>query len=223
MTSTLHVINPNSLDTVTTSLHHALQGFAAIPGLTLQCHTLADGPPGIATQQDADRAIAPLLTKMDTLAPGAAGFVIACFSDPGLYAARERSTAPVWGIGESGMLAACTRGQRIGVIAIASASIPRHQRYFGAMGLRERLAGEYALELSVADSGNPKRALQRMITVGKRLRDDDGANVLLLGCAGMAALRAPLEEATGLPVVDPCQAAVGMAVGHWLAQSNQPA
>lgn len=217
MTHTLHVINPNSLDTVTASLRTALKGFKGIPGLVLQCHTLADGPPGIATQQDADRAIVPLLSKIDALAPQAAGFVVACFSDPGLYSARERSTAPVWGIGESGMLTACTRGQRIGVIAIAQTSIPRHHRYFGAMGLRERLAGEYALDLSVADSGNPDLALQRMITVGKRLRDDDGANVLLLGCAGMAALRAPLEQATGLPVVDPCQAAVGMAVGHWLA------
>ncbi len=35
-----------------------------------------------------------------------------------------------------------------------------------------------------------------------------------MGCAGMARYRAALEEAVGIPVVEPTQAAVAMAVGH---------
>ncbi len=53
-----------------------------------------------------------------------------------------------------------------------------------------------------------------MVETGKRLRDEDGANVLIMGCAGMAQYRHSLEAATGLPVLEPCQAAAAMALGH---------
>jgi Asp/Glu/hydantoin racemase len=53
-----------------------------------------------------------------------------------------------------------------------------------------------------------------MTEVGQALRDDHGADVLIMGCAGMAPYREPLEKALGIPVVEPTQAAVTMAVGR---------
>ena len=53
-----------------------------------------------------------------------------------------------------------------------------------------------------------------MIATGKRLRDTDGADVLIMGCAGMAHYRDILARETGLPVVEPCQAATALALGH---------
>ena len=53
-----------------------------------------------------------------------------------------------------------------------------------------------------------------MAICGRRLRERDGADVLIMGCAGMAGFRAELEAETGLPVVEPCQAAVTMALGQ---------
>jgi len=100
------------------------------------------------------------------------------------------------------------------VIAILPASIPRHLRAFGAMGVLGRLAGDRALGLSVADLAEDGKSLNAMIATGKRLRDEDGADVLIMGCAGMARFRNPLQDATGLPVVDPAQAAVSMALGQ---------
>jgi Asp/Glu/hydantoin racemase len=62
-----------------------------------------------------------------------------------------------------------------------------------------------------------------MIETGRALRDRDGADVLILGCAGMAGRRAALEDALGLPVVEPCQAATAMALGRIaLAQTHRP-
>jgi allantoin racemase len=100
------------------------------------------------------------------------------------------------------------------VIAILPASIPRHMRAFGAMGVLDRLANDRALGLGVADLASPDKSLAAMISVGRRLRDDDGADVLIMGCAGMARYREILEAETGLPVVEPCQAAVTMALGQ---------
>ena len=209
---TLIVINPNCSETVTRAIDGAidpLRGF----GIPIRCLTLAEGPPGIESQMQADLTIAPMLA-LARAQTDAAGFVIACFGDPGLHALRDSTMHPVVGIQEASVMTALTLGQRFGVISILPASIPRHMRAFGAMGVLDRLAGDRALGLGVAELADAERSLKAMVACGKRLRDDDGANVLIMGCAGMAAYRGPLQEATGLPVVEPSQAAVSMALGQ---------
>ena len=99
------------------------------------------------------------------------------------------------------------------VIAIGQRSIRRHVRYMRQMGLMARFAGERSLNMSVAETASGERTLERMIEVGSELRDADGADVIVMGCAGMARHRRPLEAALGVPVVDPTQAAVAMAIG----------
>jgi Asp/Glu/hydantoin racemase len=118
---------------------------------------------------------------------------------------------------------ALTLGQRFGVISILPASIPRHMRSFGAMGVMDRLAGDRALGLGVTELSDAGTTQARMEEIGAELRDRDGADVLIMGCAGMARYRAPLEAALGLPVVEPCQAATAMALGRIrLGQTHRP-
>jgi Asp/Glu/hydantoin racemase len=208
---TLVVINPNSSVRVTEGIDAAIDPLRSL-GLPIRCLTLAEGPPGIENQRQADLTIAPMLALAAAQAD-AAGFVIACFGDPGLHALRDQTDLPVVGIQEAAVMTALALGQRFGVIAILPASIPRHLRSFGAMGVLDRLAGDRALGLGVAELADPEKSLSAMIAAGTRLRDDDGANVLIMGCAGMAQYRDRLQEATGLPVVEPCQAAVSLAIG----------
>ncbi len=208
---TLIVINPNSSQRVTDGIAAAVDPLRSF-GIPIRCLTLAEGPPGIESQRQADLTVAPMLA-LAAAQTGAAGYVIACFGDPGLHALRDQTALPVVGIQEAAVMTALTLGQRFGVIAILPASIPRHLRAFGAMGVLDRLAGDRALGLGVAELADAGKSLGAMIATGKRLRDEDGANVLIMGCAGMAQYRAPLQDATGLPVVEPCQAAVSMALG----------
>ncbi|WP_299622643.1 aspartate/glutamate racemase family protein [uncultured Tateyamaria sp.] len=210
--STLIIINPNASQKVTDGIDAAVEPLRRF-GIPIRCLTLAEGPPGIESQRQADQTIAPML-RLAAAQTDAAGYVIACFGDPGLHALRDQTSLPVLGIQEAAVMTALTLGQRFGVIAILPPSIPRHLRSFGAMGVLDRLAGDRALGLGVADLADPDRSLAAMIATGKRLRDEDGADVLIMGCAGMAQYRDPLCDATGLPVVEPCQAAVSMAMGH---------
>ena len=209
---TLVVINPNSSQTVTDGIDAAIDPLRRY-GVPIRCMTLTEGPPGIENQRQSDLTIAPMLSLANRQTD-AAGYVIACFGDPGLHALRDQSTLPVIGIQEASVSTALTLGQRFGVIAILPASIPRHLRAFGAMGVLDRLAGDRALGLGVAELADVDRCLNAMIETGERLRDEDGADTLIMGCAGMAGYRQPLQDATGLPVVEPCQAAVVMALGH---------
>lgn len=210
--SALIVINPNASETVTAGIAEAIDPLRTF-GIPIRCLTLAEGPPGIESQKQADLTIAPMLA-LAAAQKDAAGFVIACFGDPGLHALRDQTSLPVLGIQEASVMTALTLGQRLGVIAISPASIPRHLRSFGAMGVADRLAGDRALVLGVADLADSNRSFDAMVATAKKLRDDDGANVLIMGCAGMAQYREPLEEATGLPVVEPTQAATSMALGQ---------
>lgn len=206
------VINPNSNEVVTEGLRQALAPLTFAEGPEIICVSLAEGPVGIETQEHVESVTLPLRRRIEA-ADDADAFVIACYSDPGLHVAREGSQSPVFGIAECGVLTALTRADRFGVIAIKSRSIPRHLRYLRQMGQMERLAGERPLEMSVAESASGEGTLARMIAIGRELRDQDGAGAIIMGCAGMARHRRPLEDALGVPVIDPTQAAVAMAIG----------
>jgi allantoin racemase len=206
------VINPNSNEAVTEALRQAVQPLNYAEGPEIACTTLTEGPYGIETQEHADSVTIPLRRKVEA-AGDVDAFVIACYSDPGLHVVREGTDKPVFGIAESGILTALTRADRFGVIAIKTRSIPRHIRYLRQMSLMDRFAGERPLEMSVAETATGDKTLDRMIEIGRDLRDRDGAGVIVMGCAGMARHRRPLERALGIPVIDPTQAAVAMAIG----------
>jgi Asp/Glu/hydantoin racemase len=206
------VINPNSNPAVTQGFDEALEPLRRHGAPTITCETLAEGPFGIETQAHVDSVAMPL-AKLVEQRVDADAFVIACYSDPGLFVCREVTRKPVFGIAECGLLTAMARGQRFGVIAIARRSITRHIRYMRQMGIMGRLANERPLEMSVAETASGDGTLARMIAVGTDLRDIDGADAIVMGCAGMARHRGALEDALGIPVVDPVQAAVTMALG----------
>ena len=208
----IRVINPNSNEAVTRGIDEAVQPLRFEGGPEIVCSTLAEGPFGVETQEHVESVALPLrwLVEADNASDA---FVIACYSDPGLHVCREGTTRPVFGIAECGVLSALARAERFGVIAILQRSIPRHMRYLRQMGLMERLAGERPLNMSVAETASGEGTLARMIEVGRALKDEDGANAIVMGCAGMARHRKPLEDALGIPVIDPTQAAVTMALG----------
>jgi allantoin racemase len=215
--SRIRVVNPNSNETVTRSLDAALDALRFENGPEIVCSTLAEGPFGIETQADVESVVMPLrrLVEVDNSSDA---FVIACYSDPGLHVCREGTPRPVFGIAECAVLTALARAGRFGVIAVGQRSIARHMRYLRQMALIERLAGERPLEMSVAETASGDKTLQRMVEVGRRLKEEDGAEAVVMGCAGMARHRRALEDALGIPVIDPTQAAVTMALG---AVSNQ--
>ncbi len=206
------VINPNSNEAVTKGLEAALAPLAFKDGPAIECVTLKEGPFGIETQADAESVTMPLRRLVDADKTSAA-FIIACYSDPGLHVCREATSRPVFGIAECGILTALARGNRFGVLAIKQRSIPRHIRYLRQMGLMDRLAGERPLEMSVAETASGEGTLARMIEAGRALKEQDGADVIVMGCAGMARHRRALELELGVPVIDPTQAAVTMALG----------
>ena len=206
------VLNPNSTQAVTEGIDTALGPLRLGGGPEIECATLAEGPPGIETDAHVTMVVAPIARFVASREDEADAFIIACFSDPGLAEARRATRRPVLGMAACGVFTAIGLGSRFGVISILQEAIPRHLRYYDALGIGSRLAGDRAVGIGVTGLADEARTLERMTATGLALRDEDGADVLVLGCAGMARYRERLEDSLGVPVIDPVLAAAGMAI-----------
>ena len=205
------VINPNSTKAVTEGIDAALHPLRFSDGPQFDCITIEEGPKGIATQRQVDGVVAPLCKAITKESNSADAFVIACFSDPGLYSAREVTNKPVFGIGTSSFAQATLVGERFGIIAILEQSTVRQRRAVRLMGFESRYAGSLPIGIGAEELEGDK-VRDRMIKVGQTLIETNGADVLIMGCAGMARYRTYIERTLGVPVIDPSQAAAIQAM-----------
>ena len=205
------VINPNSNEAVTEGMAKELESFNFSDGPEIVCVSLTQGPFGIESQADIEFVKLPL-RNMVSERKDIEAFVIACYSDPGLQVCREATDRPVFGIQECAVLAAMAQGDRFGVIALQELSIRRHLIYLRQMGVIGRFAKERAVNLSVEECASGAKTFDKLCTVAQQLRDEDKADTVILGCAGMASHRSSLESRIGIPVIDPVEAAVSMAM-----------
>jgi allantoin racemase len=204
------VINPNSSVACSDGIAAALAPFRAPGGPTIDVVTTPDGPPAIYSWADWHAAVAPVCRRIAT--DPADLYIVACASDPGIEAARACTDRPVLGVFRSAVAAAIARAERFGVVAIVDASKARHMAALRAMGLESRLAAEVALNVSMDTLLDPEAARASLIGAATACRAA-GAETVILGCTGMAHHRAAIEAAAGIPVIEPCQAAVAQALG----------
>ncbi len=203
------VINPNSNEQVTDKLRESLGIFDHVA--TIECVTLAAGPFGIETDADVALAASLVVARVGGEHDYDA-FVIACYSDPGLADCRQRTDKPVFGMQESALKEAARDERRFGVLALSDESIARHLPYIDKLGLRRQLAAELPLDISVEQSAADPASLEKVIATGRRLIEEFGADTIVLGCAGMAALQGAVERALCVPVIEPVRAAVEEAI-----------
>jgi allantoin racemase len=220
MSDTILVLNPNSTQSVTDEMSAAVEGFRLAGGPQIVCETLREGPPGVETQAQVDASTGLMLDWLNARPQyrDCAALIVGCFSDPGLFALREVYRQPVLGIGECGFNAAAALAERFGSIAIVNGSLARHRRRIRALGFEHRFVGGLAAGLGVVELADRQRTWARLQGLGTQLRDESGAQAIVLGCAGFSPYRSALEQLLGVPVIDPTQAAVAAALGQVLAR-----
>lgn len=216
MPETIYILNASSrTDTgITEDLSRSLESFRFKEGPRIECLTLEEGPNGIATKRDSDKAA---VAVVDFIArthgqPATGAYVIACFTDPGVQAAREFSSKPVFGIGQASFNVALTQGDRLGLIAVSAGSQHRNRQLLRSYGLEDRLAGLTSLDLDYADLQDPGKVQERLSACALQLVEQHGADVIVFAAAGLERYRAQLSHTAGVPVIDPTQAAAGLAL-----------
>jgi allantoin racemase len=220
----LLVVNPNTTASMTRSIGVAAQA-AASAGTQITAVNPDMGPASIEGYYDEALSVPGLLAE---IAKGeAAGFdahVIACFDDTGLEAARSLARAPVIGIGEAAFHVASLIAHRFSVVTTLSRSIAAIEGNLLRYGLDRRCARVRASDVTVLEledaASDARRKIEREIL---RAKDEDRAEAIVLGCAGMADLAAELSRFAGIPVIDGVAAAVRLAeavVGLGLSTSK---
>jgi len=199
------IVNPNSSAAVTASMQSGVAAMKQGVPHTLEWMTNVRGPLGIETDAHV-QAVGAHLEDI-VAASDADAFVVGCFSDPAVAVLRQQSGKPVVGIAEAAYRYAMTLSSRFGIISIVDASVVRHKAHLEALGIHGFLAGDRPLQLGV-EALEGEGVLARLIEIGTALRDVDGADVLILGCAGLGRYRVALQNALGVPVIDPVMASV---------------
>jgi allantoin racemase len=206
------VVNPNTTAAMTEKIGRAASA-AAAPGTEIVAVNPSDGPTSIEGYYDEALSVPGLLAEIaQGDAAGVSAHVIACFDDTGLEAARSIAAAPVIGIGEAAFHLASMLGRRFSVVTTLSRSIAAIENNLLKYGLASRCGKVRACELPVLSLDDP--ASNAAVQIGAEIelaKREERADVIVLGCAGMADLAAHLSEKHELPVIDGVASAVKLA------------
>src|SRR5882757_569399 len=210
----LNIVNPNTTAAMTKTIAAAATT-AARPDTIIHAVSSAFGPASIEGAYDDALAVPGLLARIaEGEADGADAHVIACFDDTGLDAARALAEAPVIGIGEAGFHVATLIAHRFAVVTTLSRSVPVIENNLLRYGFERRCARVRATDVPVLELDNPASGARARIGAEIfRALEDDGAEAIVLGCAGMADLAASLSAEFRIPVIDGVVAAVVLAEG----------
>jgi allantoin racemase len=216
------VINPNASLVMTEGIRKTVMAEKrSDTELTVLC--LDEGP--VALESDYDRAFAiPPMLRLVKQANDQDfdAVVIAAFCDPGLKAAREISDILVVGIEETSLHIAAMLGAKFTILTTSSKNIANKEAEVRRYKLEASLASVRPLGLSVLQTAEePELTKRRAIEVLTKAAEEDGAEVAILGCAGMAGYATEISEKVGITVLDPtgaslkvCEALVESGLAH---------
>ena len=208
----IKIINPNTSLEMTESIGAAGRSVART-GTEIVAVSPEFGPASIESYYDeflCAPGVIDEVRKGD--AEGADAYIIACYGDPGLHAAREVTDRPVLGIAEASLYTASILAARFSIVTV----IPRIQTMLEEMvagyGFAHKVVKVRTTPLYVLDiEKDPRRALETLRAEARAAMEEDEAEAILLGCAGFADFAQALEDELGIPVLDGVVCAVKMA------------
>jgi len=182
------------------------------PDFEVDCVNIKKGPASIETYYDEAYALPDILRIVDEYKTKYDAIVINCFADPALNAAREITEIPIVGPAEASMALALLLGHKFAVISIFRNSGPWIEKQARTYGVEDRLAAAVGIDVPVLELKNDmKKTASYIIDAAKELIEKKGAEVIVLGCTGMAPLAEMVKREVAIPVVEPMAAALKMA------------
>lgn len=206
------IINPNTSEAVTNQLRAVAQAAKRDDcEVTVVC--AEHGPVTIESSYDEAYAIGPTLDRVRQAAgEGYDAVILACFCEVGVEAAREISSIPVLGLEEPSLAVALLLGEKFGVMTEKRARVAMKKRHVRQYGLLERMASVRPLERSVAElTADPEGTKAAGLALARRMIEEDGAEVIIMGCAAMAGYSDDLERELHVPVLDPLRVSLKVA------------
>ncbi|MDR6395908.1 aspartate/glutamate racemase family protein [Herbaspirillum seropedicae] len=208
----IKLINPNTTWSMTEAMTACARQVAAA-GTEVIGVSPEMGPASIESHYDEALAVPGLLQEIERgERDGYDAYVIACFGDPGLSAARELAQGPVIGIAEAAMHMASLIAPSFSVVTTLARTSGMAWHLAERYGMQRFCRNVRACEIAVLELEDPASDARARITDEcRRALAEDGAEAIVLGCAGMAELCAAIGRDIGAPVIDGVTAAVKLA------------
>jgi allantoin racemase len=208
----IKIINPNTTQSMTDSIRTAARR-AARPDTEIICVSPDKGPISIENHHDEAYAALGVIEEVRKgVGEGIDAFVTACYGDPGLYSAREITTAPVIGIAEASMHLATFVAYRFSVVTILPRWKMIMEQVINEYGLSSRCSSIRCTDMEVLDfERDPEAGAKALLDESVRAVREDNAEVICLGCAGMVEFANDLEKKLNVPVFDGVTSAVKIA------------
>ncbi|MBM4466771.1 MAG: hypothetical protein FJ014_14675 [Chloroflexi bacterium] len=208
----IFVINPNTSESMTDHIRLELEKIKW-PDTELTVVNPEHGPVSIESAYDEALAGPPTLELVRRAnEEGYDAIVLACFSDPALEAAKEISDIPVIGIEEATLHLAAMLGHKFSIMTSLSRRIPTREVHIRLRGLESAFASAPAMNMPVLEmDANPAKAKARILELARKAVQEDGAEVIVLGCAGLAGYAEDIERELGAVVLDPTSVAFKVA------------
>ncbi|KRB85179.1 aspartate/glutamate racemase family protein [Noviherbaspirillum sp. Root189] len=210
----IKIINPNTTWSMTEKIGACARMVAATTTEIIAVSP-SMGPVSIESHYDEAMCVPGLLEEIRAgEACGVDGYVIACFGDPGLYAAREIARGPVIGIAEAAMHTASFVGASFSVVTTLSRTCGMAWHLAERYGMQRFCRNVRACDLNVLDLERKDSNALRVITEEcRRALIQDKADCIVLGCAGMTDLCREISRDIDAPVIDGVGAAVRTVEG----------
>lgn len=207
----IKVINGNTFELMTRGIDESAQA-ARFMGTEVVTTQPKAGPESIESYYDEFLAIPGILEEVILSQNEFDAFVIACWGDPGVEAAREITTKPVIGIAEASMYVANMIAARWGVVTTQHRALDMIEKTIYKAGFAHRCVSIRTTGIPVIETETAREStIDALESVGRLAIVEDKAEALCLGCAGMSRLDITLEQRLGIPVIDAVAAAVKLA------------
>ena len=208
----IFVINPNTSESVTEHIRRELEKIKR-PDTELTVVNPEHGPVSIESVYDEALATPPTLELVGKAnEEGYDAVVLACFSDPGLDAAKEISDIPVIGIEETTMHVAAMLGHKFSPTTNFRNRVSARELHSRWRGVESAYGSTLVTNMSVLEmDANPEKAKARILELARKAVEEDGTEVIILGCAGLAGYAEDIERELGAVVLDPTSVAFKVA------------
>jgi allantoin racemase len=219
----LLVVNPNTSASMTEAIRVAAVAAASAGTDVRAVHPLF-GPEAIDSAMESYLSAVAVMDRVLGLTETFDAVVLAGFGEHGRDGLAELLDVPVFDIAECAAIVAQLLGRSYSVVTTLRRSVAAIEDRLRLAGLAGRCASVRACGLSTAAvDADPSAASAAILAEAARAVTDDHAEVICLGCGGMAGLAEAITAQLGVPVVDGVAAAVRLAeavVGLGLSTSK---
>ena len=202
------IINPNSDSEMTKAIQKTADNFSD-SSYAVECRPTPGAPKFIETYEDEIKAAPGMIKMLRENEDKFDAFIIACHCDPNLDVMKEISRKPVVGIGEASMKLASMLGHKFSIISDTKHSIPNKEALVKKYDLQNMLASVRAPQ----DESPGINMEEKYMATAKSVIEEDMAEVIVLGCAGMTGMDKPIQTRLDVPVLDGIVCALIIATG----------